>query len=231
MRITRRQALRSGCGALGAACAPMLFAAEPSSERFTRGVILYPFDLSLTDWLERAAKAGQNTIALHAAQRLDVLADFIVSEDGQRFLADCKTWEIAVEYELHAMGELLSRELYFKDPTLFRLDGSGRRNPDSNCNPFSTTALEIIAEKAVKYARLFRPTTGGYFFWPDDGAKWDEGPQAKGMNASDQALLVENHNFAGSPQTCGSTCSVKPHQLSSHAGSPQAGEPRQWHLS
>lgn len=193
MLMTRRQALITGCGAIGAACASTLVAAGPPAQRLTRGVILYPFDLSLTDWPERAAKAGLNTIALHAAQRFDVLADFIDSEGGKRFLADCRKRGIGVEYELHAIGELLSRELYYKDPTLFRLDASGRRNPDANCNPFSATALDIIAEKAVKYAKRFRPTTGRYFFWPDDGAKWDEGPQTRGMNASDQALLVENH--------------------------------------
>ena len=172
--------------------APSVLAA-PAPARSTRGVILYPFDLSLADWPTRAAKAGLNTIALHAAQRLDVLEDFVQSEAGEQFLADCQKNDVAVEYELHALGELLSRELYYKDPTLFRLDESGRRNVDANCNPFSKTALDIIAEKAVKYAQLFRSSTGRYFYWPDDGAKWDFSPQAKGLNASDQALLVENH--------------------------------------
>lgn len=167
--------------------------AAPPPGRSTRGVILYPFDLSLADWPARAAKAGLNTIALHAAQRLDVLSDYMQSEAGEQFLADCKQHGIAVEYELHAMGELLSRELYYKDPTLFRLDENGRRNADSNCNPFSDTALDIIAEKAVERAQLFRSSTGRYFYWPDDGARWDFSPQADGLNASDQALLVENH--------------------------------------
>ena len=91
------------------------------------------------------------------------------------------------------MSELLSRELYYKDPTLFRMDASGRRNQDFNCNPFSATALDIIAEKAVKYARIFKPTTHRYFYWPDDGAQWDSSAAGKELNASAQALLVENH--------------------------------------
>jgi hypothetical protein len=155
--------------------------------------VLYPFDLSLTDWPERASRAGINTIGLHAARRLDVLIDFITGEAGKRFLQQCEKLQIAVEYELHAMGELLSRELYYQDPTLFRLDAAGRRNPDANCNPFSSAALDIIARKAVHYAKTLKPTTGRYFYWPDDGALWDASPAAEGLNASDQALLVENH--------------------------------------
>jgi hypothetical protein len=195
MKPTRRQVI--GCGTIAAATAllnPSLSAGKPEpSSAPTRGVILYPFDLSLGDWPERAAKAGINTIALHAARRLDVLSDFIRGEAGQSFLAKCQKLNINVEYELHAMGELLSRELYYKDPTLFRLDESGLRNVDANCNPFSKSALDIIAEKAVEYAKLFRPTTGRYFYWPDDGAKWDYSASGKELNASDQALIVENH--------------------------------------
>ncbi|WP_397569022.1 DUF4838 domain-containing protein [Schlesneria sp. T3-172] len=159
----------------------------------TRGVVLYPFDLSLRDWPERCAQAGINTIGLHAAQRFNVLINFIQSDAGQSFLNRCRQLGIEVEYELHAVGELLSRELFYKDPTLFRLDEHGNRTFDSNCNPFSKTALDLIAEEAVRIARILTPTTHRYFYWPDDGAKWDYSEQAKGLNASDQALIVENH--------------------------------------
>lgn len=165
----------------------------PQSSRPTRGIVLYPFDLTLTDWPERSHRAGINTIALHAAIRLDVLIDYIQSDAGQDFLERCKKLDIAVEYELHAMGELLSREYFHKDPTLFRMDETGRRVVDANCNPFSAAALDIIAERAVRIAKILRPTTHRYFYWPDDGAKWDYSPEAKELNASDQALLVENH--------------------------------------
>ncbi|MCB0909943.1 MAG: twin-arginine translocation signal domain-containing protein [Nocardioidaceae bacterium] len=188
LEMNRRNFLQTGA----LAAAGTAFAAE-TKPHLTRGIVLYPFDLSLADWPERCAKAGINTIGLHAARRLDVLIDYIQSDAGQSFLSRCAKLGIAVEYELHAMGELLSRELYYKDPTLFRMDENGRRNPDSNCNPFSRTALDIIAEKAVHYAKILKPTTRRYFYWPDDGAKWDESPEGKTIEASDQALLVENH--------------------------------------
>jgi hypothetical protein len=173
--------------------------AEERQRRFvTRGVVLYPWDLSLADWPERAHKAGITTIGLHAARRLDVLADFVKSEQGQRFLKTCRKLGIGVEYEVHAMGTLLSRE-WFSSPDrqdLFRMDATGRRNPDFNCCPSSPEALALIAEKAVAYARILKPTTGRYFFWPDDAREWCCCPKCKELTGSDQAVLVENAMIA-----------------------------------
>jgi len=155
---TRREVLAVLASAVFAAGAR----ADEASKRFlTRGVVLYPWDLSLADWPQRAAAAGITTIALHAAQRFDVLLDFLKSDAGLRFLDDCKKHAVHVEYELHAMGMLLSRELYYAPAIdMFRMDETGKRNPDGNCCPSSTQALEIIAGKAVAYGRLFQPTTG-----------------------------------------------------------------------
>ena len=188
--LSRREALGVlACAALSAGAR-----ATTSAPRFiTRGVVLYPWDLSLADWPQRASKAGITTIALHAAQRLDILLDFLKSESGTTFLADCREYGVHIEYELHAMGTLLSRELYYSPGMeMFRLDESGKRNPDGNCCPSSPEALTRISEKAVEYGRLLRPTTGRYFHWPDDGGKWCHCPKCKGLNAADQAVLVEN---------------------------------------
>ncbi len=172
---------------------PLLHAQNAVSRFLTRGVVLYPWDLSLTDWPERAARAGITTIALHAARRLDVLVEYIQSEPGKRFLEECKRYGVQVEYELHAMGALLSRELFYSpDIDMFRMDRTGCRNPDGNCCPSSPEALRIIGEKAVEYGRLLRPTSGRYFYWPDDGGQWCSCPRCAGLNPSDQAVLVEN---------------------------------------
>jgi len=193
--LTRREAL--GVMAAGALAASG-YAEEPRSRFVTRGVVLYPWDLSLADWPERAHKAGITTIGLHAARRLDVLADFVKGEEGQRFLKTCRKLDIAVEYEVHAIGTLLSRE-WFCSPDkqdLFRMDGTGKRNPDFNCCPSSAQALDIIAAKAVEYARILKPTTGRYFFWPDDAREWCCCPKCKDLSGSDQAVLVENAMIA-----------------------------------
>ena len=190
LRLSRREAL----AAMGAGVAALSFRAEAQAPRFlTRGVVLYPWDLSLEDWPERVKNTGLTTIGLHAGRRLDVMVDFVRSERGQHFLSTCKALGLGVEYELHAVGELLSRE-WFGSPAvdMFRMDNTGRRNPDCNCCPSSPEALEKIAEKAVAFGDVLRPTTGRYFYWPDDGREWCFCPKCKGLSSSDQATLVEN---------------------------------------
>jgi hypothetical protein len=168
--------------------------AAPKTPRFaTRGVVLIPSDLTLADWPARIARAGLNTIGLHAAVRLDVVVKFVRSEAGERALADCRRLGVNVEYELHAMADLLPRDLFAKDPGMFRVDKQGRRSPDCNCCPSNGAALEVIAASAVDYARLLRPTTHRYFYWPDDGREWCFCQRCRGLSASEQALLVENH--------------------------------------
>ena len=165
-----------------------------SPSRFqTRGVVLIPFDLTLVRWPEYAARAGLNTIGLHAARRLDVLIRFVRSDAGQKFVESCRRLGVNVEYELHAMQDLLSREYMHKDTSMFRVDRSGRRTEDYNCCPSHRGALEIIGETAVEVARTLRPTTRRYFFWPDDGREWCHCDKCKGLTSSEQALLVENH--------------------------------------
>lgn len=177
-----------------AACASLSTRVFAMSPRFqTRGVVLIPFDLTLADWPEQAAAAGLNTIGLHAGRRLDVLVRFIRSEQGQQFLAKCSRVGIQVEYELHAMEDLLSREYFQKDKTLFRMDKSGQRTPEFNCCPSNPAALAIIAESVLEFSRALQPTTHRYFYWPDDGREWCSCDKCRGLSSSEQALLVENH--------------------------------------
>lgn len=192
--VTRRSFLSHATSALGVAgCTPILHAAPDKSAAFsTRGVVLLPFDLTLTDWPRRAKDAGLTHIALHAVRRLDILSDFVNRDEGQRFFGACRELGISVEYELHAMGDLLSRELFYKDRALFRQLEAGQRTPDYNCCPNSTDALDIIAEKAVHFAKVLRPTTHRYFYWPDDGSGWCHCAMCRELSASEQALLVEN---------------------------------------
>jgi hypothetical protein len=80
--MDRRQFLATSTAAIASpVCAP------EETSRGTRGVVLHPFDLSLTDWPERAQRAGIGTIRLHAAKRLEVLRDFVTGADVRRFFA------------------------------------------------------------------------------------------------------------------------------------------------
>jgi len=149
-----------------------------------------PADIALRDWPERAQRAGLTTIALHPFPT-EVMS-FIRSEDGQRFLEKCRTLGIQVEYELHAMHELLPRELFAGDPSLFRMNESGERTPDANLCISSERALEIVAKNALTVSRVLRPTTGRYFLWGDDGMPYCRCPSCADLSDSDQALILEN---------------------------------------
>ncbi len=177
-----------GAGVLAAAGG----GAEPAKPFFmTRGVVLVPDDLTLADWPERAQRAGLSTIALHPTPA--IAEPFIRSDAGQAFLAKCKQLGLQVEYELHAMGDLLPRALFERNPELFRADETGTRVSECNLCVHSERALEIVAENAVKVARVLKPTTGRYFYWGDDGAPWCRCAKCRGLSDSDQALLLENH--------------------------------------
>jgi hypothetical protein len=190
MIINRRDVL---FGSLSLAL-PLSNAQKPAERHFllTRGVVLVPADLTLSDWPERAKKAGLTTIGIHHQNSPQIVIGWIKTDAGQRFLDACKRLGVQVEYELHAMTELLPRNLFQKNPELFRVDEKGNRNPDANCCPHSERALELIAENAVAIAKVLRPTTGRFFYWGDDGQPWCSCRECKGLIPSDQALLIEN---------------------------------------
>lgn len=167
---------------------------SPAAPRFkTRGVVLrVDDDLSSlsVQWPKWATAANLTTIGTHITPK-SVLA-FLKTDEGFKFLDECKRLGLEVEHELHAMGELLPRNLFAKDPTMFRMNRRGERVPDANCCVHSPQAVEIICENASRYARVLRPTTGRYFFWMDDNQPACCCPDCRVYSASDQAVILEN---------------------------------------
>ena len=196
MKNTNRRTFIACC--LGSAGATILghwelqAAPQGRSTFATRGVVLIPEDLTLKDWPERAKRAGLSTIGIHHQNSPRAVVRWVKSEMGQGFLEQCGKLGLHVEYELHAMKELLPRNLFEKNPELFRMNEKGERMPDANCCVHSNRALEIICENAVDIARTLRPTTGRYFYWGDDGQPWCQCPKCRGLLPSEQALVIEN---------------------------------------
>jgi Domain of unknown function (DUF4838) len=194
-RRTRREFLGTFAGGAALCALPdSVFADDPERPipRETRGVVLVPEDLSLADWPERAKNAGLTTIGIHHQHSPGAVIRWVKSDAGQRFLEQSARLGLAVEYELHAMRELLPRTLFAKNPEFFRMDDKGERRPDSNCCVHSDRALEIIGENAVEIARTLRPTTGRYFYWGDDGQPWCQCPRCRELSPSEQAVVIEN---------------------------------------
>ena len=158
----------------------------------TFGVVLTPDDFSLGDWPERAARAGLTTIALHHSVSSRFVEDFVVSEPGRAAVSRCRALGLEVEYELHAMRDLLPRELFARSPDMFRMNPEGARTPDANCCVHSKEAMDTVVSGALALCRRMAPSTGRYFLWGDDGAAWCHCPRCRDLGGSDQALLLEN---------------------------------------
>jgi hypothetical protein len=190
----RRTFLKACAGGIGLGLAASCAGPARQDDRpffGTRGVVLIPDDLTLADWPERAHAAGLSTIALHHGSSPRRVAAFVASPAGERFLAKCRDFRIAVEYELHAMAELLPRALYKEDPNLFRVNEKGSRTPDANLCVHSERALSIVGENALAISRKLRPTTHRYFLWGDDGLPWCRCASCAEFTDSDQALFLE----------------------------------------
>lgn len=156
----------------------------------TRGVVLLIEDILTGNWLEMAGSARLTTLAIH--NRPSEVVRFMQTAEGHAFVEECRALGIRVEYELHAIGELLPRELFARDASMFRMDEQGQRTPDSNLCVSSSSALDVVCEHALAVARVLRPTTGRHFFWVDDGRPMCRCPQCKGLSDSEQALILEN---------------------------------------
>jgi hypothetical protein len=159
----------------------------------SRGVVLVPQDLPAADWPARAAQVGLTTLALHHGSSTAQVAGFIDSPEGHEFLEACARRGLHVEYELHAMSDLLPRGLFGQRPEWFRMNTQGERTPDANLCVHAEQALETVATNALRLARRLQPTTGRYFFWGDDGLPWCRCPKCREFSDSDQALILENH--------------------------------------
>lgn len=163
---------------------------DSSSQFITRGLVLDVNDLSTVDWPKKAKEAGLTTLATHITP--SQVAAFIQSDRGQQFLRECKEYGIEVEHELHSMKDLLPRELFAQDSTMFRMNKEGRRVTDYNLCVHSDKALKIVSDNAVKYAKILTPTTGRYFYWIDDAVPMCSCPHCVGYSDSEQALILEN---------------------------------------
>ena len=155
-----------------------------------KGLVLHEGDLTTRDWPKLAYENGINTIGTH--MHPGQVLEFIRSENGQAFLEGCRKYGIDVEHQIHAMSELLPREMFSQDPEMFRMNSDGERTADCNCCVHSEKALEFIAAKAAEFAALLPSTNHRYYFWLDDGKETCCCPECRGFSVSEQALIIEN---------------------------------------
>lgn len=161
-----------------------------SGEPPMRGIVLDVHDLATVDWAKLAHDNGINTIGTHVTPKQ--VAAFVQTEKGKKFLADCKKYGILIEHQLHALSDLLPRELFEQDPAMFRMTKDGKRVKEHNLCVHSDKALDTVAKNARRYAELLPADNHRYYFWLDDGAPVCECSECSPYSASEQALIVEN---------------------------------------
>ena len=94
----------------------------------TRGAVIVVRDMETHDWPALAREAGLDTLATHVRPR--EIEAFFKTDAGHRFKDGCRRHGIALEHELHALADLLPRELFDKDPSMFRMNDQGERVRD-----------------------------------------------------------------------------------------------------
>jgi len=172
---------------------------KDKSEITYRGIVLYPSDIisiGPSRLIQFMNKSHLNLLGIHCDTRfetLPVLKIFLESQEGQYLINECKKNNISLEFELHALKELLPRELFAEHPEYFRQDKNGNRKNDYNMCFSSEGAYRVIEQNIAEITKWLKPSTHRYFFWTDDvGGYFCNCDKCRQFSASEQALLYEN---------------------------------------
>lgn len=164
-----------------------------------RGVVLYPNDIvsiGSSRLVQIMSDANLNLLGIHAQHQVENLAalrEFIESDQGKVLLEECKNNNISVEYEVHALEELLPRDLFTEHPDYFRVDNEGIRVNDFNMCFSSQGAYNEIEKNLLEITKWLKPTTNRYFFWTDDVKDaFCNCELCSEYTESEQALMYEN---------------------------------------
>lgn len=161
-------------------------------------ILIHPSELSRS-WIDRMADNGIDTLGIHpeggggAVKSLERLIERLEDADFRALLDYATERGLNIEYEFHAFGYLLSRDLFSTHPEYFVMNENGERTPDLNFCPSSKEALDIVANEAVKLVKKLYGSSHRYFLWSDDvRAGGCHCPACRCLSASDQQLTVLN---------------------------------------
>lgn len=168
------------------------------SNDFYRGVVLYPSDIKsagIDNLIDIMNSADLNLLGIHSqhkAENVESLLRFLKGNEGKRLIELCDENNILIEYELHALSELLPRSLFDKHPEYFRMNEKGDRVNDYNMCFTSEGAYKEIEKQLINIIKWVKPTTNRYYFWTDDGGMYCNCPECINYTNSEQALIYEN---------------------------------------
>jgi hypothetical protein len=166
---------------------------------FRRGIVVYPSDIVSVGshkLIEFMRLADLNLLGIHSntpSENLLSLKAFLRSNEGQLLIKECKKQHISIEFESHALQEILPRELFIEHPEYFRKDEHGERQKKYNMCFTSEGAFKEIKKNILELTKWLKPTSHRYFFWTDDVKNsFCNCDSCKKYTESEQALLYEN---------------------------------------
>ena len=161
-------------------------------------MIIHPDELS-KEWIDKLRDAGIGTLGIHpcggknAFESLEELLKRMQTPQYRDLIDYAHSCGVEVEYELHAMGYLLMRDLFGAHPEYFRMNENGERTSDYNLCVSNPDALDLVAKNAVQLAMSLYGSTHDFYFWLDDGRDLRcNCPLCRDLSASDQQMIVLN---------------------------------------
>ncbi len=161
-------------------------------------MIIHPEELSAV-WIDKLANAGIDTLGIHprggalAHQSLKELVARTETAEYRELIDYAHRRGLEVEYEIHAAGYLMPRELFSEHPEYFRVNEAGERTADRNFCVSNRDALDLFADRAAELALALYGSSHNFYFWMDDGQQLQcHCPKCRSLSPSDQQLIVLN---------------------------------------
>ena len=162
-------------------------------------MIIHPEELSKA-WIDRLADADIGVIGIHphgggeATESLKNLLELLQTDEYRKLIDYAHSRGLDVEYEIHAAGYLMPRELFEAHPEYFRMNGKGERTKDWNFCVSNPEALELVAKNAAELALSLYGSSPEFYFRLDDGGHdvYCSCPECVKLSPSDQQMLVLN---------------------------------------
>lgn len=165
-------------------------------------IIIFHDEIS-RKWIDRMADAGIDVMGIHhtggevAADSLKELVARMKQPEYRELVDYAIERGLKIEYEVHAAGYLVPRDLFETHPEYFRMDKDGNRVKDFNFCVSNPDALSLYTKRAAELALSLYGSGHDFYFWMDDGRdKYCNCPRCRKLSPSDQQLLALNAALA-----------------------------------
>jgi len=122
-----------------------------------KSILIHPDELSKV-WIDRMVRENIDVLALHppggskAHEYIEKMLVMLEDPEYRALLDYAAEQGLKIEYEMHAAGYLLPKELFASHPEYFRMNEKGERVPDMNFCVSNEEALRLVLKNAAALA-------------------------------------------------------------------------------